>query len=559
MLRPGSAGSAVAALALLARAAATQAPAQWIEPKSGVTADAGGWGQITDVQGVLVSSLAHWMQEVDTDHFDPAGQHTLMRSESLYLSYTNDLALPTGAKVGQFRSFDFNYWSDIAACLGIVGDPPLAATSGLYVGPDLVLLDGWPVLAPTAPPGATYSQFLDARINDASRCLVRVDLAHPALPGTAVAALVTALPPYVGAGAQEQIVVRAGVIPPGQSEPIVDIAHGQSRLAFNESELPMFAVRLAGDPARDHAVYVGAQLVAQEGAPSPVAGRAWADLSSAWFDLGDGGDWAVCGRLDGASADAELIARNGQKLVQAGDAVPSLAAPFTLLEVGRGGVHVDDQGRVLWMGRWNDADATRDEGLFLDYELVVQEGVSQAFGVTIGALDSGAENIDLSPDGVYLVFKGVLPGVNGWTVFRRGPAAVLEVLNGCQPSGAALASPQVFPKSGEVIDTTLTGAQTPGALGFVAYAYGALSSGPCGALVPGLGELWLDPSKLLALHALGPWSGAPLAHAQPFPLQISLVGAQFWLQGAFLDAQGLAPGEPLRLSNALRIQLGWTN
>lgn len=556
MLRPYCTAPAACALAA---AALAQAPAQWIEPKSGVTADAGGWGQITGVQGVRVSSIAHWMQEVDTDHYDPAGQHTLMRSDSLYLSYTNDLALPSGAKVGHFRSFDFNYWSDIATCLGIYGDPPLAASNGFYVGPDLVLLEGWPVLAPSAPPGATYQQFLDARITDASLCLVRVDLAHPALPGAAVPALVTALPPYVGVGAQEQLVVRAGVVPPGQTEPIVDIAYGQARLAFNEASVPMFAVRLSGDPTRDHAIYVGAQLVAQEGAPSPVAGRAWADLSSAWLDLGDGGDWVVCGRLDGASADAELIARNGHKLVQSGDPVPSLGAPLTLLEVGRGGVHVDEQGRVLWMGRWNDADPTRDEGLFLDHELVVQEGVSTAFGVTIGALDVGADNVDLSPDGVFLVFKGTLPGLGGWTVFRRGPAAVLEVLNGCQPSGALLASPQPFPKSGEVFDTTLTGAQAAGALGFIAYAYGALSSGPCGVAVPGLGELWLDAAQLAVLQPLGAWTGAPLAHVQPFPNLIELVGAELWVQGAFLDVQGLVPSEPLRLSNALRLQLGWPN
>ncbi|TAJ11192.1 MAG: hypothetical protein EPO68_14675 [Planctomycetota bacterium] len=559
MLRPHSACPTACALALLVHVAAAQVPAQWNEPKSGVTADAGGWGKITDVQGVRVSSLAHWMQEVDTDHPNPAAQHTLMRSESLYLSYTNDLALPAGAKIGHFGAFDFNFASDIAICLGIYGEPPLAVSNGLYVGADLVLLEGWPVLAPPAPPGTTYRRFLDVRITDASLCLVRVDVAHPALPGVDVPALVTALPPYVGAGAQEKLVVHAGVVPPAQTEPIVDIAHGQSRLALNEANVPMFAVRLAGDPARDHAIYVGAQVVAQEGGASPVAGRAWADLSNAWFDLGDGGDWAVCGRLDGASADGELIARNGHKLVQSGDAVPSLAAPFALLEVGRGGVHIDEQGRVLWMGRWNDPDTGRDEGLFLDHELIVQEGVSEAFGVAIGALDHGADSIDLSPDGVYVAFKGVLPGVNGWTVFRRGPAAVLEVLGGCQPSGAALTSPTLFPKSGEVFNATLDGAQAAGAFGFLAYTHGALSSGPCGVAVPGLGELWIDPATLLLLQALGPWSGAPLVHPQPLPLAIELVGAQLWMQGAFVDVQGLAPNEPLRLSNALRLQLGWTN
>jgi hypothetical protein len=132
--------------------------------------------------------------------------------------------------------------------------------------------------------------------------------------------------------------------------------------------------------ATDHAIYRDGLLLAQEGSASPVVGRNWSSLSLSKVALNNCGETVFSGSLDGDSASNSLVVKNGTKFVQEGDSMADIA-PFTLTSFGSGPVHLGENGNVLWYGDWNDPDTSRDTGLFLNDQLVVQEGVTQ-FWVT---------------------------------------------------------------------------------------------------------------------------------------------------------------------------------
>jgi hypothetical protein len=86
-------------------------------------------------------------------------------------------------------------------------------------------------------------------------------------------------------------------------------------------------------------------------------------------------------------------------------------------------VFLGNDGRVLWWGQWSDPDMTRDTGLFLDDELVVQEGVTQVGTETLMALASSTDSFQLSPSGRFVIFEGTLSsGFEGAFVLDTGVA-----------------------------------------------------------------------------------------------------------------------------------------
>ncbi|MBC8108011.1 MAG: hypothetical protein H7Z14_15595, partial [Anaerolineae bacterium] len=79
-----------------------------------------------------------------------------------------------------------------------------------------------------------------------------------------------------------------------------------------------------------------------------------------------------------------------------------------------GGVAIDDSSNVFWVGDWNDADLTKDIGIFMNGELLVQEGVTLINGVTLATISTVQDNISISDNGQWLTFEGVLSnGLDG--------------------------------------------------------------------------------------------------------------------------------------------------
>jgi hypothetical protein len=90
---------------------------------------------------------------------------------------------------------------------------------------------------------------------------------------------------------------------------------------------------------------------------------------------------------------------------------PGVAGGWLLTAFGTSSnVAIDDANNVLWFGDWNDPDTTRDTGLFLNGELLVQEGVTMINGMLLTSINQIQDNLAISPNGQYIIFKGILDG-----------------------------------------------------------------------------------------------------------------------------------------------------
>jgi hypothetical protein len=160
-------------------------------------------------------------------------------------------------------------------------------------------------------------------------------------------------------------------------------------------------------------VYLGGTKLAGEGEASPVSGRNWLSLGSTSVGINNVGGYVYSGQLDGDTATDLVIIKDGGVFRQEGDAAP-VPGTFTLEGFGTSRiVDIADNGRVVWYGDWNDADTTRDTGLFVDGELLVQEGVTQVqtagFGtLTVRTVASGQDAYAISQNGRYIIAEVVL-------------------------------------------------------------------------------------------------------------------------------------------------------
>ena len=105
---------------------------------------------------------------------------------------------------------------------------------------------------------------------------------------------------------------REGDIPPGQVEAIADFGTGPHNSALGTNGDALYLVDLTPSTTTDGVIYLNNTIVAQEGSPSPVAGRTWLTLSSARMDVNRGAAYVHTGTLSGDIATDAVIAATAQ-------------------------------------------------------------------------------------------------------------------------------------------------------------------------------------------------------------------------------------------------------
>ena len=90
--------------------------------------------------------------------------------------------------------------------------------------------------------------------------------------------------------------------------------------------------------------------------------------------------------------------------------------------------------------------------------------------------------------------------------------------------------------------------QSQAALCYAAYSSTPATAGPCGILVPGLGEILIGPPALVQLTAAVSFLGW-YSLLVGIPDTTALIGETFYAQGIFVDAT--TPAEPFRLTGQL--------
>jgi hypothetical protein len=205
---------------------------------------------------------------------------------------------------------------------------------------------------------------------------------------------------------------------------ITDFGTGPHEFTINNNADMMFAADLTGGVSTN-AVYINTNPVALQGMPSPVGGRNWSSLSSVELDMNNLGDYVFSGSLDGDAASNLLLVRNGVKFRQEGDTLASIGGVFAFTSFGSGPLWINDDGEVLWFGDWDDPDTDVDTGLFIDDELIVQEGVTTVNGVVIDSLSGVQDGYAMSRNGRYILFEATLVGgINGAYLIDRASLGI---------------------------------------------------------------------------------------------------------------------------------------
>lgn len=371
-----------------------------------------GVGVLTRIDGVRVADDGTTIVEADTDNPDTSADSVLFRDGALFLTEGQALAMPAGASLGGFDGVGLLPGGAIAFNLFLDDTVSTNDNSGIYRGTDLVLQEGSVSLAAGFSPGTTYRGFFDVKFGaDQDTILTMASVDDPLINSTTDRALVLLEFNSTSGLWDETVIAKEGDILPGQIEAVADFETGAEEYAINSAGQVLFTADLAGPTSSDRAIYLDSTLLLQEGSPSIVAGRNWGSLSSPELDLNENGSWVVKTQLDNTDTTNDwVIVRDGNVFMREGDSVPDIGS-FTFQDFGGSvGVWVTDDGDVIWFGDWDDPDTSRDEGLFINDRLVLQEGVTVVDGETIIDLSDITEQVHVSPSGDYIIIEGEIAG-----------------------------------------------------------------------------------------------------------------------------------------------------
>ena len=375
-----------------------------------------GVGLVTYVDNLAINDDGSWLVEADTDNANTDEDSVVLKDGVLYLREGQSLLLPTGALLDSFDSIYLNDGLNASFNFFLDGTSGINDDSGLYWNTSLLIQESDISTAPQFSAGTPYIGFFEVRINVLDQLLTVASVDDPAINSTVDRALVRLDTDGAGNLLGETVVKKEGDLAGSGNHPISDFGTDPTHFDFNDAGQVMYLAKLTSGSADDWAIYIDNTLITEEGAAAPVAGRAWSNLSSAEMSMNNLGDYAFHGQMDGDTASNYLICRNGAKFVQEGDSHPAIA-PYLFTSFGSGPVDIGNNGRVLWYGDWDDADTSRDNGLFLDDDLLVQEGVTMIGGKLVITLQGYKDSYRLSDSGEWIIFEAELEG-DLWGAFR---------------------------------------------------------------------------------------------------------------------------------------------
>ncbi len=378
-----------------------------------------GVGSVTSITKFAVNNSGQWLVEAETNAAPGTGA-VLLRDGELVLREGDPIAGPPGILIDNFDSVTLNESGQMGFNFDLDGTSSfenesvhayLDTSVVPLVGNVLVAQEGDP--APNLSPVSTLSNFSDVKINNAGQLLVTATVDDPLIPGGVERALYLWTTDSAAGGiVTSTLIAVEGDVLPGQTDALTDFGTLPHETALNNAGHVLFAVDIPGGDA----IYLfdgGFTEVAQEGDPSPVAGRNWASLNSTALDLNDNGQHVFLGSLDGPTDSDSIIVRDGQKLIQEGDTLPAVGGfAFTRFSIpgaaGPGPLDISDSGEVLWWGDW-DEPGFDHTGLFVDFELLVREGTHVGGDLdVVDVLRGRAHQYHMSNNGRFVVFEASL-------------------------------------------------------------------------------------------------------------------------------------------------------
>ncbi|MEM7306594.1 MAG: hypothetical protein AAF682_07985 [Planctomycetota bacterium] len=522
--------------------------------------DVPGLGPVVQNPYGACNASGQWAARVVSGDAFSLGPFGLLLDGALVQSTGDPLPSPPGAVV-EFTSV--HAIDDLGRVLSSHDVDPLLLGSEMrvYLGDSEIAAQGSVSTAPGAG-GAVYGDFSGLAMNDAGRVL-----ALTRFEGAIGVALVAFDVDAAGTVLQESVLFESGDVLPGVPQPLDVIAPGAGQLAVTEAGVPLFVGILVSPTFEfDAAVFLGSTKLFRDGEPSPVPGRPWFGTATAMLDANDLGDWVVNGRVEGPDETNGLLVVNGVKIVQEGDMLPDIA-PFRITNLGLSDSplgsslaqpFLTNAGEVVWWGEWDDPDDTRNSGIFVDHRLLIHFGVTTMEGEVLFDVGPHPGFLTVEEDSGWATLV-TLEGEAGLLRFRAAPAEFTPY-SGCAPNAGKLSFAGGDAVLGGTLQFALDDGQVPGAVPFLGGSLGAAPGyPPCGAVLPGVGELLLDVSAtqlILVKPSADLWTGAPVSIDLSVPDDASFLGLELFLQGMFFDPQAAPPAEALRLTNGIEFGVG---
>jgi len=519
-----------------------------------------GLGIVRSVREFKVNAAGDWIAAVHYDAFAPSASEVALVRNGVVVLKPGD-AVP-GYPPGIPFFVATRLALDAAGEFGWIAHA-IESPHGIYRGMVPMLLKGGPIVGDGVAPGTLCTSVADYVFEPGGTMLVSARMNNASFPSPVDHVLARIEPN--GSGFTATSILESGDSLPGSFSVVSLLPSAAHTMAVNSSGELLYGVQFF--TATLHGIYLDTTPLALTGSPSPVSGTNWEALYNRPVALNDAGDYAYCGFIDAPTPSDYLLVRNGLAVAREGETLPAIAphqlnaiSGSTQLTVAAP-IRLTQDGRVLWYGAWNDPDTTRDSGLFLDHELVVQEGVTHVGGVPIDefAGEFGFAEFDISPDGESIYLRALL--ANGHVsafVLRPGGGAL--AIPGCVPNAGLLSASQP-PSLGDTFSAEMDSAQASGALAVLFVSTKPVAApAPCGLALAGLGEVLIDfvaPNPILTRLGASPSGPVPTSvHIGLVPESPSLFGASVYAQGVWIDLAGAAPGEFLRLTNALKLSIG---
>ena len=376
-----------------------------------------GAGPVNYVYDVDMAADGRWLTHLDTN-FDPSQDRVILTNTGTVLQEGQALPAPMGASVGTIEEFDTNLADDLAAICGIAGVPNGLGSQGVIFNGEVLVRTGDATQAAGFGPGTIWTYFYEVEINDNGQMQLLVAVDDPAVPGTIERALVLLEIDGAGQILNETVVKKIGETVTGSAVPISGFWPSDSNLALGENGDSLWVSYLGGN---SHGVVVlNGDILAESGTESPVANHSWVGIGGgSSVALAPNGDFAYTGLISGASISGHLIVKNGAAFQWDGKSLPDIA-PYELTEFEDVAIEMTDDGRIAWYGEWDDPDTDRNSGIFLDDQLIVQEGVTQVAGSVVQQFEDIHYTLDVAADGGELDLRG---GLGRW---HRGRVLVLD-------------------------------------------------------------------------------------------------------------------------------------
>ncbi len=370
-------------------------------------------GVVTRIDNLIINNDGSWIVEADTDNPDTEADSVLIKDGLLLLQEGQSLAEPAGASIDSFDSLTLNSNGDSGWNFFLDGTGGTFDDSGVYFNANLVLQESTISTAPEFSPDTPYIGFFEVKINDPGDLLVMSSVDDPVIPTTVDRALVVWDIDESGNLLGEGVLVKEGDVLPGQTEIVADLGTSHYQFAFNNSGDAMYFVDLTGDSAVDGAIYINLTRIAQEGDAAPVPGRTYRFLSGRGLDFNDFGGYVFKAQLDDSDTTNDyVLIRSGEVFRSEGETIPAIA-PFAFEGSSAfgstgGPVQIDLCGNVLYFGDWDNPNTDVDSGLFVNDELIVEEGVTVIAGSPVDTISSGSDAFALSDNGRFAIFEGTL-------------------------------------------------------------------------------------------------------------------------------------------------------